>query len=160
MKCVTAFQYCYINYSKSIRPNTWLLCCNYVRWLIVAHTSCYDKVSTYTSWWQMVLVVILLQICNKTGLKKQSGVRTNRLAVMPSWNSKTGYQYCKATNISQGVRTKNSHLRFYLCHSVEFLNTMYKLPNFFTLKFAVFVKNYGSKCNHTAVVKGIYDCKM
>ena len=35
----------------------------------------------------------------------------------------------KQPRISQGVITKNSYLRIYVCHSMEVLNTVYKLTS-------------------------------
>ena len=42
VKCVAALRYCYLvslfhdgHYSKSIRPNMWMLCCYYARGVIV-----------------------------------------------------------------------------------------------------------------------------
>ena len=37
----------------------------------------------------------------------------------------------KQAHISQGVRTNNSYLRFYLCCSVDILNTIRKLAKLF-----------------------------
>ena len=67
--------------------------------------------------------------------------------------------------ISQAARNdKYSYFRFYMCHSVEVLKTMYKLPIFLHYYLLFFVKIFGSKCNYRAygmlIAKGKVYCEV
>ena len=83
VKCVAGLQYCYLlllfhdgQYSKLIRPNTWLLCYWFVRYVIVAHHQLYECQHVHVLV-KIVVGVILLKICNKIRRQKQPRIRTN-----------------------------------------------------------------------------------